>query len=931
MSDKLTDKLTDIRAKKISQMPDLDISDWENLYFLLGYKDGDNVANYKINMLQLAQSLVETGLISTGGGVHYISYSGLVHITTPSRNDFEGRIFTINLVPDLGYRLPDSVTVEGATIINYSPETGVLKIDTGIQERLITVSAVGEYVDYYLNINLLGCTYTNNNVQDVYHINDEILLTLTTIDQDHYDVPDISELTLQGLSVINYDKSQGYTGTLRLRFNGENNGNITGSAKRIYLYYFGYSILGDNILQYNEEDLPSAPGNRFYTLTKGRGLCPINFVQGFDYGDGIEYVPEEDASNQNIYIIVPKEYYIENGNIFKDDNNIGYQMTAGTSSFERQVQYTEEANPQKMIYEINYEDVEYYVLCISTEGIQGHQPFKQIGDISALLVNVQWNSELPVKIAAGTTTSIPKGTITCTYGDGHTEDLESGFTILYNDDIGVYNNNSYVAPAIAEMENDIETLTFTCTYRGLSDSKTIMLYIPGDDDNLASIRYNEVIPAIEYNKTYILYKNKVIGINEDSSEYVITNPERIEFNCEYGNIVDNGDGTLTYTAPFRQIDVREKLTIIYKNNYSTDVRFTVKSPDFHDIYWATQLPYSIYDTETISMDMTLFKIMDSNNSYQKVTTDLDEIIVTSTLGLVDSDFIYHPAEVPSQQFVDITVKYKHCQETKRIYVKHGQNPATSNNFYWYCGQYCPSSLTNPENDLADVNVNPNAPGWRKFDYAKSYYRSPHSVFNGTIQFYKDYLSPVEYYVAIPEDLYLFDNNNTQLITSDDIYGTVIISGNTYNIFKLGPNSTMSNKIYYTNPPSIYWYIGETEPVDPNSSDGLITPVLTGNSMGTWYELGLGWHVIPTDSYNAIHGTNNHLWTTFNGYSANNTYSVSITSGSYYFVVPHGTYFKDATGTTFYFNEKRIGTTEIDGMSYDVYRDTGDEFNLFIYL
>ena len=147
------------------------------------------------------------------------------------------------------------------------------------------------------------------------------------------------------------------------------------------------------------------------------------------------------------------------------------------------------------------------------------------------------------------------------------------------------------------------------------------------------------------------------------------------------------------------------------------------------------------------------------------------------------------------------------------------------------------------------------------------------------------------------------------------------------------------KILQVNPNcvfSYYWYIGETAPADPNSAPGLITPVLTGNSMNFWHELGLGWHIISVDNYNAIHGTGNHLYTTFNGYSADNVYSVTIDEPhDYYLVVPHGAYFKDGIGTTFYFNEYRIGTTEIDGMSYDVYKlykySFGDEFNLFIYL
>ena len=60
---------SDIRARKITQLPDLDISDYENLYFALGYNIEGKVANYKLSLVELAQALVDTGLISTSSGL----------------------------------------------------------------------------------------------------------------------------------------------------------------------------------------------------------------------------------------------------------------------------------------------------------------------------------------------------------------------------------------------------------------------------------------------------------------------------------------------------------------------------------------------------------------------------------------------------------------------------------------------------------------------------------------------------------------------------------------------------------------------------------------------------------------------------------------------------------------------------------------------
>ena len=936
----MNDKITDIRAKKITQMPDLNNTDWENIWVLLGYNDGENVANYKVNMLQLAQNLLETGLINPSGNMHYISYAGLHHITSPSAVQFDGRIFTVLLIPDAGYELPNEITVEGATVLAYNKIAGTLKIDAGYTDSMINVIGTATYIEYTLGINVINATYENLNPKETYHIDDELTITITAVDQDHYDVPDLEELNIQGLSVISYNKSLGYSGTLRIKFDGSGNGIISGSTKRINIYYFGYSVTGDNILNYDENNLPVSPGNRFMFLSKGRNKCPIDFNQGFDYGDGIEYIPGDQSASDNVYIIVPSKYYIFNGNIFKDDNNIGYQMTSGNSSFERQVQWTEEADSKPMIYETAYEDVDYMILCISTEGIQGHQPFKNIGNIAERIIGITWNSAVPERIAAGTTVNIPHGNISVKYGDGHEETVDSGFTISYTGDVGLYSNDTYAAPPIQDLDDEVVILKFICTYQGMTDTKQSILYVSGDDDNLVRIAYNDIIPAIEYNKSCTIYKNKVLGINEDDSTYVITKPDKLVFTCTYGSIVDNNDGTLTYTAPFRQIDVTETLNISYKSSYIANVRFLVKSPDFHQIIWPTQLPLAIYDNETLKLDMTLYKVMDSDGSYQKITTDLNEIVLTVTKGSVDSNYVYNPSynealepehsavnPVASELNVTFTLRYKHCEVTKKMYVRHGATPSSTPNFYWYCGQYCPTVLTNPENDLADYNTDPKAPGWRKLNYAVSYYRTPNSVFTGTVQFYKGYAAEVDYYVTLPDNMGLFDNEGNSIINISSPYRKILISGKDYNIFKLGPSINMNNKIYYVLPAADYWYVGKDYPVSPLTNPELITETLSGEADegSNWKGINEGWHTIA--NLESIKANHNHIMSAYGNYSY--TVDFGLNDVEFYLVVPKGSIFKDAISVVDISSNKQ-GLMDIDGKQYDTYKLIGSEFALDIY-
>lgn len=938
----------DIRARKISQLPDLDLSDYEHLYFALGYNnDNGQVANYKINILQLAQTLVDTGLISTSSAVHYISYAGLVNITTISRQEFEGRTYTINLIPNVGFALPDNISVNGAEIMSYNKDTGELRIDAGNREGVIYISGEAVYIEYELNIDLVSITYTNDNVKNTYHVNDEILLTLTTVDQDHYDIPARNELSLSGLSIVSYNNDLGYTGTVKLKFNGSGNGNVTGTAKRIYLYYFGYSILNDNVLTYDEHGTPIAPGTRFNTLMKGRNVCPIDYSRGFDYGNGVDEVPDSEVINKNIYIVVPQKYYLQNNNIYKDDNNLGYKMLAGNSSFERQVQTTEDAAAEKMIYTFRYEDIDYYALCISTEGIIGHQMFKSLGNISSLTTGIRWESPIPVKIAAGTSTNIPKGVVKLIFGDDHEETIETGFAISYNDSLGTFNDYTYYAPRIEDLTDERNVIKFTCNYLEFTDTISTIVYIPGEDDELVEIGYEDTINDIEYNQTFILDKNKVYGVRDNGTTYHFSLLNQIRFECEYGTITNNGDNTFTYTAPFRQIDAIESLNIIYKESYIKNIRFTIISPDFHDIIWPTVLPKGIYDTETIALDTTIYKVMDENDAYQKVTGGFTVETDHGTITTSGGKYIYNPPyiadpnpstsvnegetlsgdeqnapNVNSYMYVNITIRYKHCQTTKQIIVNHGQTPQLTD-FYWYCGQYCPTSLTNPVNDIANYNEIATDPGWRKIDNSLAYYRNPQSVFDGIVRFYQGYNGSVPYYIAVPKDILVYDTSGIALVDSTSPYSRIVIAGSEYNVYSFNASQTFANKLYYYKEAATYWYIGIEYPQDPVANPELVTATY-GDTIGNQTQIRSGWHTIP--NINELRANHEHIFGDVNASWAD------YSDNHFYLVVPAGSVILDAMGVdvTQADNYDRQTSMTIDGLGYDVYNVSGNEFGHRIY-
>ena len=123
-------------------------------------------------------------------------------------------------------------------------------------------------------------------------------------------------------------------------------------------YYFGYSEPGDNILIYNEKNIPIGIGPDFKFLTRYRNRCPINFKEPYYWPQNIE---------SHIYVIVPKNYYDPESNTYYDDKRQTYTRKSSTSGIARLIQMGDDNNP--MCYSFEYNGIEYWVFCITEEGI----------------------------------------------------------------------------------------------------------------------------------------------------------------------------------------------------------------------------------------------------------------------------------------------------------------------------------------------------------------------------------------------------------------------------------------------------------------------------------------------------------------------------------------------------------------------------------
>jgi len=898
MNEETLSLINSIKAKKISQMPILDDNeDFENLWVLLGYKNEEEnrAENYKVNIYQLAQLLIDTGMLTGGGSNHTISYS-LNNISTTSPDVFTGVNASITLVPDRGYDLPDenAISVAGARITSYNPQTGLLKIAASPDAEVITISANGIQKEYSLNLYLDYITSDLDNSQETYHIDDVVEINFETTEPERFDLPARANITYANLQILSY-QNNGSTGTLSFKINGTGNPTIRMTGERIYVYYFGHSISGDNILEYNDYGIPTGPGSRFNSLINARGRCPINFNDNYVWPDGI--------NDGDVFVIVPKRFFIPEANLYRDDEYNGYDRVASTLGIKRVIQQNYSDN-SLMYYDFRYQDVEYWAYCITHEGISEFDKFNSIGDISTKPIFINWVTTIPV-LAANKNITIDPGYCNVTLGNDTSSIIEwPNFNVSVN--VGTADTTGSSIVYNSGLITEDTDVTFTAIYRGIvKDTKDTTVPAPGEDDNLVHISYDLGFDEIESGQSLTLDKTRVIGYYADDPDNPDNLTQRqlpkinsIAFSKVKGSINRVSDTISTYTAPSNVLtDTQETITVTYKSNWSYPCPITIKAVDCVDIYWPTKLPYSIYDNELISpVDITCYKEK-PNGSYEKIT---EPVTLTVSAGSYANN-IYTPQTVQSNTPVTFTLSWNNFTTMKQVIIK----PATviqNTGLYYYIGQYLPSVNTNPENDLSQTNSS--SAGWRKINGSLSSYRSPNSIINETIKLYENVNDSVTYYVVVPDNVEIFENNDTN--ANIQRYGDSInIGGLFYNTYRITGNS-FNKKLFYTKSQMFYWYVGLDNPESPEVDPNTIT-----------YENNApGWHIIPNNITTYTDKANNPIWS-INGDPDNAIpLAPGLTPVNYYIALPRGVKAADAFGDISLQTTNR--TITIDNYEYIVY-------------
>ena len=853
-----------IRAKKISQLTSLPESFYptddnsnedklKNLYFVLGFNgENERISNYKMNFEELIDLLISTGKLSGSSSIHLITYN-LEHITTTASNNFTGNTFELTLVPDAGYSLPEEFntenspnTIVGAASYIYNNETGYLYIIAAKGVSNISINALATPCEYTFDIDSTGITFEYES-EAAYHINDTITINVQAIDEVNYDIIDRNEIGLEGLDIVSFNKNNDRA-SITVKINGSCVNTVLHiSSKRIYYYYFGYSIKNDNILTYDDNGIPSGVGSNFETLFKGRNICPIPFEDGFPYGNGHDKI----AENDYVFLVVPKKYYLVNRNLYIDDNNIGYSLIAGDSAFIIPVQ-TNPSTKSLMIYNnIIYKDIEYYIICISREGKRGRQLFRSEGNVGNTPLKIKWNTLLENKhIKEGATFDASSGnSITVYYLNGNEERKSSGYDIIIEgENSGTYENGIYTAPSNIE---DSMSVTFVCKYiynvnkPPLEDRISIIIEKTGLDEGLQGIQWNiDENIEIESRGTYVIDPTTMIlGLYAGNESHIVDEPSLLQFE------VINGVGELdgyTYIAPQTKNNLTAIIKATYKNDTEAELTITINGIGFDALYWPTDLPKSIYDEETLFIDKTLFKITDIENGISELIEDENNILLTSSLGTLTGNF-FAPSTVNEDTEVIFTISYKGFTETKEIMVKHTNVTPSISGSYWYIGQYKPTGYTNPMNDLINILNEPNdKTGWREIGESFSYYKTNplyEYTQNNKITFYDG----STYYVVMPEG-FIFKDNLGETYTKE--YEEINIGNKKYNVYTFeteleGNEETFEYNIYYTSSTPYYMYWGSNMPtIDTNPEDELSYIIPGSEQYGNSYTP--GWYPIGRD-------------------------------------------------------------------------------------
>ena len=260
---------------------------------------------------------------------------------------------TLSFYVEAGYRMPDSVTVNGAESFSYDLSNKSININ-GVNKDAdnVTIILKGIINKVMLSFNLINITYemiSEVPVNGLYQLSNIIQIKL--IPALSYSLP--KNIDLIGASLMSYSQD---TGMLTIKCEGTKNMTITASGVQFNYYYFGVCAKGvddENILEYDTNGNPNSllDTSKLYSSVNA---CPINYNKQY-----VLFNDDRDYYGGKVYCIISSKYFDKNTLKFKDDNGASYNIWTG-NLFPVTLSSEE-------IYDITCDSLLYYAIVIGVK------------------------------------------------------------------------------------------------------------------------------------------------------------------------------------------------------------------------------------------------------------------------------------------------------------------------------------------------------------------------------------------------------------------------------------------------------------------------------------------------------------------------------------------------------------------------------------
>lgn len=327
-------------------------------------------AGVSATIQELQEQLTE---ISNRVDSYHLEYSftySLTHIIKNNTNPLTMKktdIVTLKFSPEVGYELPSTVNVSGATF-SYNPSTGDITISNPTEEQIVITMGTNtkrQCLFTMPTLTNLTCTIISNQ-KTYYNVGEQFGIRIdlsNTADVELWGRP--ASISGTNCTITNYNSS---TGEATITCSGTGNMSISATAKDVAVYRFAvaletnsiFTVSGGTITGMNVSSISSLEGAMSAT-----GQCPVNFDSGFAAPASV------DVEGAYVWFIIPSKYFNTSNFNFINGNN-KYLLKQSN------VQDLTTNTKIKDCVSITSGKIPYTLVCVSNNGLTGPQEFKKV-------------------------------------------------------------------------------------------------------------------------------------------------------------------------------------------------------------------------------------------------------------------------------------------------------------------------------------------------------------------------------------------------------------------------------------------------------------------------------------------------------------------------------------------------------------------------